>query len=66
MCYIIKNLQHLKDFEHYVEKIVEIKENIVSPLDYSLITLLLILPVNIATFEIAFSVINIPKNNLHN
>ena len=45
---------------------VEMKKNISYPLDYSLVTLALILPVTTATIEKHFSVMNIIKNRLRN
>ena len=49
-----------------VEKIVEMKKNVLYPLVYSLVTLALILLVAIATVERAFSIVNIIKNRLRN
>ena len=49
-----------------VEKMVEMKKNVLYPLVYSLVTLALILPVATATVERTFSVINIIKNRLRN
>ena len=45
---------------------VEMKNDVSYPLVYALVTLALILPVATATVEIAFSVMNIIKNRLHN
>ena len=45
---------------------VEMKNDVSYPLVYALMTLALILPVATATVEIAFSVMNIIKNRLHN
>ena len=45
---------------------VEMKKDVSYPLVYALVTLTLILPVATATVEIAFSVMNIIKNRLHN
>ena len=45
---------------------VEMKKHVSYPLVYALVTLALILPVATATVEIAFSVMNIIKNRLHN
>ena len=49
-----------------VEKIVEMKKNVLYPLVYSLVTLALILLVAIAIVERAFSIVNIIKNRLRN
>jgi hypothetical protein len=46
--------------------LVETKKDVVYPLVYSLVTLLLILPVVTATVERVFSTMNIVKNRLHN
>ena len=45
---------------------VEMKKDVSYPLVYALVTLPLILPVATATVKIAFSVMNIIKNRLHN
>ena len=45
---------------------VEMKKNISYPLNYSLVTLALILPIATATVEKPFSAMNIIKNRLHN
>ena len=45
---------------------VEMKKNISYPLVYSLVTLVLILPVATAIVERAFSAMNIIKNQLRN
>ena len=45
---------------------VEMKKDVSYPLVYALVTLALILPVATATVKIAFSVMNIIKNRLHN
>ena len=49
-----------------VEKMVEMKKNVLYPLVYSLVTLALILPVATTTVERAFSAMNIIKNRLCN
>ena len=49
-----------------VEKIVEMKKNVLYPLVYSLVTLALILLVAIAIVERAFSIVTIIKNRLRN
>ena len=49
-----------------VEKMVEMKKNVLYPLVYSLVTLALILLVATTTVERAFSTMNIIKNRLRN
>ena len=49
-----------------VEKMVEMKKNVLYPLVYSLVTLALILLVATTTVERAFSTMNIIKNQLRN
>jgi hypothetical protein len=56
----------LKGITQLAEKMVEMKNDIVYPLVYSLVTLSLILPVATATVERAFSSMNIVKNYLRN
>lgn len=54
----------LKEIRELNEKMVEMKKNIVYPLVYSLVTLLLVLrlqPVTTATVESVFSTINVVK-----
>ena len=50
----------------FIEKMVEMKKNVSYSLVYSLVTLALILLVATATVEIAFSAMNIIKNQLRN
>ena len=49
-----------------VEKMVEMKKNVLYPLVYSLVTLALILLVATTTIERVFSTMNIIKNRLRN
>ena len=64
----IHDMQSTEDFSAFrgigqlVEKIVEMKKNVLYPLVYSLVTLALILLVAIATVKRAFSAMNIIKN----
>ena len=68
----IHDMQSTEDFSAFrgigqlVEKIVEMKKNVLYPLIYSLMTLVLILLVATATVERAFSAMNIIKNRLRN
>ena len=68
----IHNIQSTEEFSAFrgigqlVEKIVEMKKNVLYPLVYSLVTLALILLVAIAIVERAFSIVNIIKNRLRN
>jgi hypothetical protein len=56
----------LKGIEQLVEKMVEMKKDIVYPLVYLLVTLSLILPVRTTIIERAFLAMNIVKNRLCN
>ena len=49
-----------------VEKMIEMKKNVLYLLIYLLVTLALILLVTTATVKRAFSIMNITKNRLHN
>ena len=68
----IHDMQSTKEFSAFrgirqlVEKMVEMKKNVSYLLVYSLVTLVLILQVATATFEKAFSAMNIIKNRLRN
>ena len=68
----IHDMQSIEEFLAFrgigqlVEKMVEMKKNVLYPLVYSLVTLALILLVATATIERAFSTINIIKNRLRN
>ena len=55
----------LKEIRQLVEKMVEMKNNVLYPLVYSLVILTLILPVATNTIERVFSSMNIIKNQLH-
>ena len=52
----------IRGIRQLVEKMIEMKKNILYPLVYSLVTLALILLVAIATVKRAFSAMNIIKN----
>jgi len=56
----------LKGIVQLAEKMVEMKKDIVYPLDDSFVTLSLILPIATATIERAFLAMNIVKNRLRN
>ena len=68
----IHDMQSIEEFLAFrrigqlVENMVEMKKNISYPLVYSLVTLVLILPVATAIVERAFSIMNIIKNQLRN
>ena len=68
----IHNMQSTKEFSvlkgigQLAEKMVEMKEDVSFPLVYSLMTLVLILPITTTIVERAFSALNIIKNQLHN
>ena len=68
----IHDMQSIKEFLAFrrigqlVEKMVEMKKNVLYPLVYSLVTLALILLVATTTVERAFSTMNIIKNRLRN
>ena len=68
----IHDMQSIEEFPafrrigQFVEKMVEMKNNISYPLIYSLVTLALILLVATATVERVFSTMNITKNRLRN
>ena len=68
----IQDMQSTKKFSTFrgigqlVEKMVEMKKNVLYPLVYSLVTLALILLVTTATVERDFSAMNIIKNRLRN
>ena len=68
----IQDMQSTKKFSAFrgigqlVEKMVEMKKNVLYPLVYSLVTLALILLVTTATVERVFSTMNIIKNRLRN
>ena len=65
-------MQSTKEFSAFrgigqlVEKMVEMKKNVLCLLVYSLVTLTLILLVTTTTVETAFSAMNIIKNQLRN
>ena len=64
----IHDIQSIEEFSAFrrigqlVEKMVEMKKNVLYPLVYSLVTLALILLVATTTVERAFSIMNIIKN----
>ena len=68
----IHDMQSTEEFSAFrgigqlVEKMVEIKKNVLYPLIYSLVTLALILLVTTTTVERVFSTMNIIKNRLRN
>ena len=68
----IHDMQSTEEFSAFrgirqlVEKMIEMKKNVLYPLVYSLVTLALILLVTTATVERAFSAMNIIKNRLRN
>ena len=61
-----KEFSVLKGIGQLAEKMVEMKEDVSFPLVYSLMTLVLILPITTTIVERAFSALNIIKNQLHN
>ena len=56
----------LKGIRQLAEKLVKMKNDVVYPLVYTLVTLLLILPVATTTVERVFSTMSIVKHRLHN
>ena len=68
----IHNMQSTKEFSalkgigQLAKKKVKMKEDVLFPLVYSLVTLVLILPITTTIVERAFSALNIIKNRLHN
>ena len=68
----IHDMQSIEEFLAFrrigklVEKMVEMKKNVLYPLVYSLVTLALILLVATTTVERTFSTMNIIKNRLRN
>ena len=68
----IHDMQSIEEFLAFrgigqlVEKMVEMKKNVLYPLVYSLVTLALILLVATTTIERVFSTMNIIKNRLRN
>ena len=62
----IEEFSALKGIGQLVEKMVEMKKNVLYQLVYSLVILALILLVVTTTVERAFSAMKIIKNRLHN
>ncbi|XP_052181936.1 uncharacterized protein LOC127794728 [Diospyros lotus] len=61
-----KEFEGLKGLGDLAEKLVMTKKNIIYPLVYKLLTLVLVLPIATATVERVFSAMNIVKDRLRN